>query len=276
MDRFGRKEAQTWVQLSTGAESLPFVNKRACSLISLFHFVSLLPHTGTRSSQHLLHHPSSSSSTSISRPLFPIFPLLALPVISLSHPPLLFSLAFLSLRVFNRVPPLPPSLSPLFIIHPGASIFFPPPPPPSFVPGDELFFRGTPLQIYPHGTRRTSRPQSTDAATPPPPPPPLAAAAVVVVAPDRSAAVERRRDATARKKERRNFKFRICAQRESRWTCHRSMVAEPGPPRSALGPRVSTRKQETRRCPRAALLCCSRRASNNRDCPDLTRIFHGG
>lgn len=39
------------------------------------------------------------------------------PVISLSHPPLLFSLAFLSLRVFNRVPPLPLFLHLLSSLH---------------------------------------------------------------------------------------------------------------------------------------------------------------
>lgn len=107
VDRFGRKEAQTWVQLSTGAESLPFVNKRACSLISL-HFVSLHP-TLERVARNFSYHPSSSS-TSISRPLFSIFPFFTLPIISLSHPPLLFSLASFPPR-FNRVPPfLPPSI----------------------------------------------------------------------------------------------------------------------------------------------------------------------
>lgn len=108
----------------------------------------------------LFYHPSSSS---------PDLPLLYSPY----NQPLSSSITFLP-RIFSSAfqsrssipPPLhlplprissPLSIYPCFIIYPGASIFLPPP---SFVPGDELFFRGTPLQIYPHVERAGPRAQT--------------------------------------------------------------------------------------------------------------------
>lgn len=107
----------------------------------------------------LFYHPSSSS---------PDLPLLYSPYnqplsSSITFLPRIFSSAFQSR---SSIPPplhlpLPRISSPLsiypFIIYPGASIFLPPP---SFVPGDELFFRGTPLQIYPHVERAGPRAQT--------------------------------------------------------------------------------------------------------------------
>lgn len=117
------------------------------------------PNAGTRSPQLLLppfiliyvHLPSS---------------LLDLPLLySPYNQPLSSSITFLP-RIFSSAfqsrssippslhPPLPrisspfPNRSSSTLPRPGASIF----PPPSFVPGGELFFRGTPLQIYPHDT----------------------------------------------------------------------------------------------------------------------------
>lgn len=200
----------------------------------------------------LPHIPLFRLSSTTLHPHLPIFPFFTLPIISLSHPPLLFSLASFPPR-FNRVPPfLPLSIYP-FIIYPGASIFLPPP---SFVPGDELFFRGTPLQIYPHVERAGPRAQT-----------PRRRRRRRRCCCCRSPRAERR-DASER--GRRSARARI-SKREyapkvnpderiiDRWLLNQTATV--------CSVHACTRKEETRRCLRAALLCCS----NIRDCPELTR-----
>lgn len=98
--------------LSTGAESLSFVNKSTLSLSLSASYPSILPLLCSPSvwgSQLPLYH-TSSSSTSISRVLFPIFP--SFPLRINSHP-LSSTITFRS-RSFpqplNRVLPLSPFL----------------------------------------------------------------------------------------------------------------------------------------------------------------------
>lgn len=203
----------------------------------------------------LFYHPSSSS---------PDLPLLYSPYnqplsSSITFLPRIFSSAFQSR---SSIPPplhlpLPRISSPLsiypFIIYPGASIFLPPP---SFVPGDELFFRGTPLQIYPHVERAGPRAQT-----------PRRRRRRRRCCCCRSPRAERR-DASER--GRRSARARI-SKREyapkvnpderiiDRWLLNQTATV--------CSVHACTRKEETRRCLRAALLCCS----NIRDCPELTR-----
>lgn len=68
----------------------------------------------------LPHIPLFRLSSTTLHPHLPIFPFFTLPIISLSHPPLLFSLASFPPR-FNRVPPFLP-LS-IYLFHESPLLF---------------------------------------------------------------------------------------------------------------------------------------------------------